>query len=389
MQIIPTAWTLPNVKLILGAGCYIHLPTFRRELDLLNFLEIKWQHRLFIDHRCSFFGDECAEDSKQANRHHKIGATGKGCSKAIANKMSLRGSENMRWFEEQPWFHKDWYERGLKASNFVDTAGLINSILQRGDDVLIEGTQGSLLDFTLGDWPYVTSRQCNASAWLAECGLPPNKYEVDTVLVVRTFPIRVAGNSGTLANEITWPQLARSINSDLESQGLPPFIPDKQVKEFETALADVIQRNWPDAWTIMGKLSMDWATYTPDNRVHWKELISEANACAIKLMEDRSQIPPAFFEKTTVTRKLRRIAKYNPADVDEAILWNHPSRMVVTFLNYKHPADWGITNWDTITDAAKEQVEQMKLYHGVRIDYVTTGPLPQHMITTKDGKRHR
>src|SRR5206468_1357773 len=58
------------------------------------------------------------------------------------------------------------------------------------------------------DYPFVTSRDTSAAGATAEAGLSP--LDVDQVaLVLRSFPIRVAGRSGPLPNEITWEKLTR------------------------------------------------------------------------------------------------------------------------------------------------------------------------------------
>ena len=76
--------------------------------------------------------------------------------------------------------------------------------LKVGDRVIVEGTQGFGLSILHGEhYPYATSRDTSASGALSEAGLSP--IDVDCiVLVIRSYPIRVAGNSGPLPNETTW-----------------------------------------------------------------------------------------------------------------------------------------------------------------------------------------
>ena len=51
------------------------------------------------------------------------------------------------------------------------------------------------------------SRDTTAAAFLAEAGLSPFDVD-DIVMVLRAFPIRVAGDSGPLPEETTWPEIA-------------------------------------------------------------------------------------------------------------------------------------------------------------------------------------
>lgn len=57
-----------------------------------------------------------------------------------------------------------------------------------------------------GPWPYVTSADGNAGQLAVDAGISPSLI-TRTILVCRTFPIRVAGNSGPLHGEITWEEL--------------------------------------------------------------------------------------------------------------------------------------------------------------------------------------
>lgn len=380
MQIIPTAWVVPDVKLILGAGVYIHPEVLIRELQWLKRCGVDVANRLLIDERAAFMGDRETGISKAANRHHKIGATGKGCSEAMVSKMRQRGTENRLFFESDIWKNSAWEDLGISWRNFVDTTKIIDQILEEGGDVLLEGTQGSLLDFNLGNWPYVTSRMCNAAAWLAEAGISPAE-EIDVVLVCRTFPIRVAGNSGRLPKEMTWPQLARQINDRLKTRGLKLLVNEDSLHVFETFLRNMIKIHWPEVFDAMGENCINWGEYSETERERYQEMLSEANAKTVAALEEADTEVPAFFEKTTVTKKLRRIAALDTGDLRDAIRWNKPSRLVITFLNYAFPEHWGKESIGWKDEAsAMTYVSNFREQFGVPVDYVTTGPLPEHMI---------
>lgn len=88
-----------------------------------------------------------------------------------------------------------------------DTAVYLNELIDQNRKVMVEGTQGSLLSLHHSYYPFCTSRDTNVSNWLMEAGLSP--FVVERVLgVTRTFPIRVAGNSGPLSGqELTWEEV--------------------------------------------------------------------------------------------------------------------------------------------------------------------------------------
>jgi len=80
-----------------------------------------------------------------------------------------------------------------------DVAGLANEYLDLGYDVLIEGTQGTFLSLYHGTYPYVTSRDTTASAFLSEVGIGPKKVG-EVIVVFKSYVTRVG--AGPLEGEI-------------------------------------------------------------------------------------------------------------------------------------------------------------------------------------------
>lgn len=375
MQIIPTAWVLPGVTLVLGAGCYIEPTILFNECKMIyDATGEDIRHRLLIDNRCVWFGDKERETSKLANRHHAMGATGKGCSEAIVSKMRDRGSDKAarsRLFCNCTYGKFDNY-------NFTDTVDFLSGILDAGDNILLEGTQGALLDFNTGPYPYVTSRMTNAAAWLAEAGLPP--INVETVLVVRSHPIRVAGNSGPMPCEITWPILARRVNDKRERFGLQPLVSERAIQEFEAAFRSAMIEHFPDVADDLGVgFAENFHLWSPDQRVKHRVCLSEVNTIALRSLSDDTLAQLSFFEKTTVTKKLRRIADLDVEEVKRAIRMNAPTEIAYTFLNYDQPELTNNTDADKVRVAfvSKSRLESR---FGVPITLVSTGPLGEHVI---------
>jgi adenylosuccinate synthase len=83
--------------------------------------------------------------------------------------------------------------------------------LQAGTDVIIEGTQGYALGLHAGWYPFCTPSDCRVVDFLAMTGIPVGMagLEVEPWVVMRTFPIRVAGNSGPMKGELTWEQVGQ------------------------------------------------------------------------------------------------------------------------------------------------------------------------------------
>ena len=103
-------------------------------------------------------------------------------------------------------------EESLKGVAWgIDTAMLVNHGLRGGQHVIIEGTQGFGLGLHLsGHYPYCTSRECTPNALWAGTGINPrNASYSESIMVLRTFPIRVGGHSGPMEDEITWEYLEK------------------------------------------------------------------------------------------------------------------------------------------------------------------------------------
>ena len=136
-----------------------------------------------------------------------IGSTGSGVGAAVMASVA-RGADN---FELESFEAVDHPE----LEPFVcDTSDHLRGQLNAGYRVIVEGTQGFGLSLLEGGfWPKATSRSTTAAGALAEAGLSPIDVD-DVTMVIRSFPIRVAGNSGPLVDETTWEDIARKARRD-------------------------------------------------------------------------------------------------------------------------------------------------------------------------------
>src|SRR5207249_2305427 len=92
----------------------------------------------------------------------------------------------------------------------------IRELLDEEARVIIEGTQGFGLSVLHSPhYPSTTSRDTSAAAAASEAGVSPRDVD-EVVLVLRSYPIRVAGNSGPLANEVDWDTVAADGGAEQE-----------------------------------------------------------------------------------------------------------------------------------------------------------------------------
>ena len=213
VQTIPCAWVDPNVKLFLGAGCFIEKKLLEREIEMINKATGQdVRERLYIDARATILEDQDIEaENDGAGMNKEMGSTAHGCGAILIRKL-WRGHNNP--LPKQMKDEKDYAaQMGLKV---VDTIEMLNEM---DASVLLEGTQGTMLSIhTTPYYPFCTTRECTASGYLAECGFSPRDVR-DIIGVIRSYPIRVHGNSGdTGGEELTWEQISERCGREIEPE---------------------------------------------------------------------------------------------------------------------------------------------------------------------------
>jgi adenylosuccinate synthase len=71
-----------------------------------------------------------------------------------------------------------------------DIFPIVHDALERGDNILLEGAQATMLDLDFGTYPYVTSSNPTAGGALTGSGIPPTRVDL-TLLVLKAYTTRV------------------------------------------------------------------------------------------------------------------------------------------------------------------------------------------------------
>ena len=176
LQQIPATFVNKKCLLFIGAGALINPDILKKEVDRTDTIK-----RLFIDPQTGIIEEKHL--FQEGELVQKIGSTGKGCGAALADRI----------------WRKDFKlaKDVLKDFQIANVAEMINQGIDEGKNLLVEGTQGFGLSLYHGIYPFVTSRDTNAANFLAEAGISP-LLATDVILVIRTYPIMVSGNSGPL-----------------------------------------------------------------------------------------------------------------------------------------------------------------------------------------------
>jgi adenylosuccinate synthase len=181
------------VLCVLPAGSYIDLEVLLREIAEVGLPP----SRLAIDPKAMLILSSDRNAEVESGLGDRIGSTCSGTGSAVARRIARLSDQDLaaQCPALQPYLQP--------------TTEAVRSLLDLGKRVIVEGTQGFGLSLLHSPhYPKATSRDTTAAAALSESGLSPRDVD-EVVLVLRSFPIRVAGDSGPFgAPEIDWGMIA-------------------------------------------------------------------------------------------------------------------------------------------------------------------------------------
>jgi len=188
LRIVPSAFISKNTELLIAPGALVKLDVLFREVT-----ETGTKGRLFLDKHTGIIELKHVEKEKADSfLAGKIGSTLQGVGAAMADRVLRK----LRLAYE---FHE------LKGM-IKDVSDVVNDVLDKGGDVIVEGTQGTFLSLYHGTYPYVTSRDTTASAFASEVGIGPKKVD-EVIVVFKAFVTRVG--SGPLEGELPFEEIVK------------------------------------------------------------------------------------------------------------------------------------------------------------------------------------
>jgi adenylosuccinate synthase len=191
---LPTAALLPDVLCIIGPGSYIDVALLLSEIELTRLDPA----RLMVDRNAVVITDDDRETEQRGGLREQIGSTCSGTGAAVAKRVTRTSDLYLARHAEA-------------LGPFVtETSPVLRELLEADERVIVEGTQGFGLSVLHAPYyPKATSRDTSAAGAISEAGLSPRDVD-EIVLVIRSFPIRVAGDSGPLEpEELDWQKVAR------------------------------------------------------------------------------------------------------------------------------------------------------------------------------------
>lgn len=175
LRMIPSGFVYTGARLLIGAGVLVDPEVFHYELDYLNKYQVKG--RTFADIRCSIIEPKHKEQDKASEYlAKKIGSTGTGCGPGNRDRVMRVATQAQDWDTMQ----------GFTA----DVPLEVNTALDEGKDVFIEGSQGYGLSLYYGTYPFVTSKDTTASTAAADIGVGPTRID-EVIVVFKSYTTRV------------------------------------------------------------------------------------------------------------------------------------------------------------------------------------------------------
>lgn len=240
MQQIPCAWHVEGVDLAIGPESLIDVEQLAAELKIIEAITGRSPH-VYIDPQATVITERDRRVESQLAMNDRIGSTQHGIGAARSERI-MRSGPIAKSGEGL-----DLLEAGLPVGHNVHAVVRIHDLgypvwlgKAVSPKVIIESTQGYGLSLhASGHYPYTTSADITPGHLMEAAGLS-SRHEHRVLAILRTFPIRVAGNSGPMGHmlEDDWTGLHK----------MNPAIPD--AGEITTVTKRVRRIAWFDPMAV-------------------------------------------------------------------------------------------------------------------------------------------
>ncbi|OCG76380.1 adenylosuccinate synthase [Microbacterium sediminis] len=221
LHLLPSGILSPGVNAVIGNGVVIDLEVLFAELDALSArgVDISKLKVSASAHLITHYHRTLDKVTERFLGKKQIGTTGRGIGPAYADKISRVGIRVQDLFDESilrqkvegaldqknHLLVKVFNRRAITVDEIVDdllsyaerlrpmvadTGYLLDEALKRGEVVVFEGGQATMLDVDHGTYPYVTSSSATAGGAATGSGVGPNRLD-RIVGIVKAYTTRV------------------------------------------------------------------------------------------------------------------------------------------------------------------------------------------------------
>ena len=169
-----------EARVMVGPGVVVNPDILLKEIT-----DFDVKGRAFLDNNCGIIEESHREADSKGQLKDKIGSTGSGTGPANAE----RAMRTLKLAKEID----------VLQQYLIDVPFEVNSALDRGENVLIEGTQGTHLSLWHGTYPFVTTKDVTASGICADVGIGPKRVD-EVIVVFKSYLTRVG--TGPMPGEL-------------------------------------------------------------------------------------------------------------------------------------------------------------------------------------------
>ena len=365
VRLIPSGIMQPGKKAVIGNGLVVDPIALLEEAGQLAAAGIDVTGRLFISNRAHVLmsSHRVVEKISEARKGKTpIGTTARGIGPCYEDKAGRRGIRmadllDSEWFPQAAEALLDdqrikaraygvddeidtkaivslYLEAAERLRPFVcDTSKLLNAAVARGESLLFEGAQGTMLDLDHGTYPFVTSSSASAGGACTGAGVPPTKI-TGVIGISKTYTTRVGGGP--------FPTEALDAKGELIR---------KRGNEFGAVTGRPRRCGWFDAPLLRYTAAVNGFDSMVVTKLDVLDELDEIPVCTGYKIDGRlvDEMPATF----------RELARVEP---------------VYTVLPGWQSSTRGISEWDQLPQAAQRYVAFLEEQTGVEAGCVSTGP---------------
>ena len=353
---------------LIGNGVVLDAITLKRECDNVAAMGIDYKKNLYISERAHLILpthralDKASELSKG---NEKIGSTLKGIGPAYMDKTGRNGLrvgnlldksfttdyiklrmkhqrllDNFNFQEDFSTWEEEFFEamEFLREFKIVNGEYFINEKIQKGQRVLAEGAQGSMLDVDFGTFPFVTSSNTISAGVCTGLGIAPQKIK-EVFGISKAYCTRVgSGPFPTELNDETGEVLRKTGNEFGSTTGRP-------------------------------------------RRCGWIDLVALQFACMI------NGVTQIIMTKADILDSLEELKVCNSYSINGKEINYVPFQMNKVNIEpvYKSFAGWqkditAITEFEVLPAEMKTYINYLNEFLGVPVKYISNGPGREQLV---------
>lgn len=374
LNLVPSGIVRSGVNCYIGNGVVLDTGHLLSEISALEKDGLEVKSRLKVSPGCPLIlSHHVAIDlAREARREAlggisaKIGTTGKGIGPTYEDKVARRAlrvydlfypdrfSEKLRevmdyhnfvlvnYLHAKPVDFQAQYDLSMLHAialkpMVADISGELYSANARGENLLFEGAQGSLLDIDHGTYPYVTSSNCIAGQASGGTGVGANMLHY-VLGITKAYTTRVGG--GPFPSEL-----------DIETENCPGYQMSTKGKEIGTVTKRKRRCGWFDAAALRRSALINGLTSLCITKLDVLDGIETLHICTGYKLDGK-------------------VVDMLPIGADDAAR----CEPIYESINGWTENTFGVKTWEGLPKAAQQYLKRLEALCGIPVAIVSTGP---------------